>query len=684
MASEVARVQVQLDATVAKFESQIRRAEKTFSGSTDKIDRRASRTNQHLNNMGKGMDRAVRARVGNVGNQLQDVIVQAQMGTDAFRILGQQGPQLAGAFGPFGALLGVLIAGFATLAPFVLRSSDAAMDFKKTSEALDKVQKSLVDSQKDLTQSLDDLKAKYGESADAAQRLLIIASQLSLQKARDEFASLATTAAETLRKITTEEMGQLNSYVTSSAFDAALNRYTTRMRELADMFGVTIEQAMLLNEAMRNFANAKTLEEKADAAKLLSDRMDEFNVKVDRLPPVIRDALSEMTNVTLQFLEASKNADDLDKALKRGVDTTGQFTSEAARLKAEMNEAARAAERAFDMASSIYGLRFRDEEALMALPVKATVPPPKKTRRGGGGRSKKQEDKTAENLIKSMEDRLKKLQEENALLGMNEAARIRAAAAFDRERFETELNTAAAKENSTVTAEQVKQGKIFAKLVEEETLAIAAKQEAMRGLNDAVKDAADEQERLAENVAEVADRLLGAVQSADSFAAALKQVGFELLRMGAQGLFGQGPLGGALGNVLSSGIGSIFGGTTQTSAMIASANGNAFGRGNVIPFAKGGIVNGPMTFPMPKGMGMMGEAGPEAVMPLKRGPDGKLGVQSSGGGTTVVINAHYEPGVNAATRAMIAQENQKLKGEILDAVPGRASAGFRRNPGLRR
>lgn len=54
--------------------------------------------------------------------------------------------------------------------------------------------------------------------------------------------------------------------------------------------------------------------------------------------------------------------------------------------------------------------------------------------------------------------------------------------------------------------------------------------------------------------------------------------------------------------------------------------GNAFERGMVTRFARGGIFDRPTFFPMARGMGLMGEAGPEAVMPLKRGRDGKLGV----------------------------------------------------------
>lgn len=64
-----------------------------------------------------------------------------------------------------------------------------------------------------------------------------------------------------------------------------------------------------------------------------------------------------------------------------------------------------------------------------------------------------------------------------------------------------------------------------------------------------------------------------------------------------------------------------------------------YAHGGVMGFAAGGVVNSPTLFPMARGAGLMGEAGPEAVLPLKRGADGKLGVGAGGGGgTTVVVN----------------------------------------------
>lgn len=51
----------------------------------------------------------------------------------------------------------------------------------------------------------------------------------------------------------------------------------------------------------------------------------------------------------------------------------------------------------------------------------------------------------------------------------------------------------------------------------------------------------------------------------------------------------------------------------------------------VTPFATGGVVSQATAFPMRGGLGLMGEAGPEAIMPLARGPDGRLGVRGGGG-----------------------------------------------------
>lgn len=84
------------------------------------------------------------------------------------------------------------------------------------------------------------------------------------------------------------------------------------------------------------------------------------------------------------------------------------------------------------------------------------------------------------------------------------------------------------------------------------------------------------------------------------------------------------------------------------SAVAGLLNGGmAFAKGGVVqqrlpvPFASGGVIASPVTFPLAGGrMGLAGERGAEAIMPLTRGPDGRLGVaaQGAGGGVSVTFN----------------------------------------------
>lgn len=104
-----------------------------------------------------------------------------------------------------------------------------------------------------------------------------------------------------------------------------------------------------------------------------------------------------------------------------------------------------------------------------------------------------------------------------------------------------------------------------------------------------------------------------------------------------------------------------------------SANGNAFSGGNIIPFARGGIVDRATIFPMARGYGLMGEAGPEAVMPLRRGQDGRLGVVAAGGGgPRMVVNVINNAGSDIQARQQ-SQPRQNSDGSIsLDVVIERA------------
>jgi phage-related minor tail protein len=91
------------------------------------------------------------------------------------------------------------------------------------------------------------------------------------------------------------------------------------------------------------------------------------------------------------------------------------------------------------------------------------------------------------------------------------------------------------------------------------------------------------------------------------------------------------PAGSGLASLLSASLNGI--------GSAAAAGGSALLKGIGV-FAEGGVVNAPTWFPHAQGLGLAGEAGPEAILPLARGRDGKLGVRAGQGTTPAVVTVH--------------------------------------------
>ena len=159
------------------------------------------------------------------------------------------------------------------------------------------------------------------------------------------------------------------------------------------------------------------------------------------------------------------------------------------------------------------------------------------------------------------------------------------------------------------------------------------------------------------------------------------------IRMAIVKPLAEGLLGGLFGNNTASGVGSGgIGSSPNATATSQFAMGGAFDRG-VQKFATGGVVSSPTYFGLNSGkMGLMGEAGPEAIVPLKRSSNGSLGV----GAAPTVVNVHNYAKAEVQTRENVAADGTKTIDVIIISKVKEAIAGgafdrtFQQNYGLSR
>lgn len=188
------------------------------------------------------------------------------------------------------------------------------------------------------------------------------------------------------------------------------------------------------------------------------------------------------------------------------------------------------------------------------------------------------------------------------------------------------------------------------------------------GGSSAADDMTRELTKVEENIQSVADTMknsmsdafMSMVEGTKSFKDAMREMARAVIKqlfdiLVVQQLVGSFDVETGKGSGLVGGIMKLFAG--------GFANGAAFSNGKVTAFADGGVVNQPTMFPMANGAGLMGEAGPEAVMPLKRGKNGKLGVQVEGGSQgNVTVQNHFHIAANGddSVKRIIAQEAPKI------------------------
>jgi TP901 family phage tail tape measure protein len=180
-----------------------------------------------------------------------------------------------------------------------------------------------------------------------------------------------------------------------------------------------------------------------------------------------------------------------------------------------------------------------------------------------------------------------------------------------------------------------------------------------KALSDALRGVTKDFEELqGKGILGAVDGFLRAAISGEDFGESLRRLGEDIIYTTLRMIILQ-----SLTKMFGGAFGGIGGGGASLTAATPSAKGNVFLSGNIVPFSKGGVVPRPTVFPMANGAGLMSEAGPEAIMPLKRDSRGRLGVSaegSSGGGVVVNVDNRTSTPIDAGNVDVSSDDMERI------------------------
>lgn len=706
----------------------------------------------YVNDMGQVLSRSdsawsrwARGGIQQAGYQVSDFFIQMQMGTPIATALGQQGSQLLGSFGQWGAMLGGLLAvGAATYTIWnqMAGSAETLEDRLKNvgeaaseaSQSLDKIDDMSFDGMFDgLKVSAADIRNEFSMLLDMMTEVEERSLQMRLETIRS-----ASGLEDYLRsyRMRNSILQQTGSGEAEFDYMGLENEFQGRYvnRALSEIGGTTREEILATVEAAREkleiigYLTPAVQEYLAEVAselgiqKLVNEEQKKVNERQKEYTDLVKQTRSTMGEFIAERAAAEKKADEEHKARIieiRGI--MGQFLAE---RKAAEEEAARksdeyianyirlvtepaiaeaeknreaAAEAVLDLQREMESVMNTIANMNLSAPFINMLGPiqnainkakelsnyngmtsgpegPKKVPSGLGG----EVDILYGNVPPALgggvdmptstrpqappqgiggvdwgsgsaggggggagsEDALKRLREqiklEAELLGQTEAyARVVRALGDDRQKYSDQEIAAVVRE-----IEMLELKKVAIDQVNQITSTMQSSLEqgfmAMMSGTESVEDAF---KKMAYNIIQELYRVLVVQQIVGSW--------------NAQTGTGSGIVGW---------VGKLLGGVF--------ANGAAFSGGRVTAFADGGVVTQPSLFPMQNGLGLMGEAGPEAIMPLSRTADGRLGVQvagsaSTGGDVTVVNNINVPAG---ATSEAVRAEVVRMLPTITDAT----------------
>jgi hypothetical protein len=594
-----------------------------------------------------------------VGYQVGDFFVQVQSGTSALVAFGQQGTQLAGLLpGLTGAVVGIGLAVGTMLARSFLQAQEAADATNGKFMSLEEAVKSITEETKkarqeialfnsgfktiaELTvdQEIDNITAKIEELGTAfsevRKRALLGFGAAGGMLSGADIESLVNVAVENRSKTLKEQKVILEEQL----------RVLILQRGAAESINImeSAREKFLSNEQAKRAENGRLMNEQIELTRKISEASKEHNFELDLQKQANRDALTSIEESHKQYTSL------VDKVGEAGyyalefakVDLTKPIEKAslaAARLAGQMNITLGAAQSLIESSkkSSVgRGITLPSASDLYSMTYGYTEPPE------DGKKSKRSElsGTTLDVIEAEANARMAALR-----LGDEELAM------YERQ---LEIRNALGDYNDNYSDATVRAAAQRLELLKREEDQLEALKQKNKELSDFL-------------VNSFADSFMSIVDGTKTVKDAFRDMARDIILHLYKVLVLQTMI-----NAIGGNVGGPIGAAMKT---FKFANGGAFSGGNVVPFASGGVVGSPTTFGMSGGRtGLMGEAGPEAIMPLQRGANGKLGVAVNGGesGTTVnqVINIStgVQQTVRNEIRSMMPQIAEASKAAVVDA-----------------
>ena len=680
---QVVMAQKNLDTKTRKTQSEIMklghamRQQAVFSEALRKTtDRTAKSIEQQGKIVGATKNRmnGTNMAIQQLGYQFGDFAVQVQSGTSAFVAFSQQGSQLAGILPMIAAPLGIsmglavgLSSAFGILIPIGSALARTFLDVGKAADKSASDFKSALSEFESVSEDLSEvmkvsLTSPFKEAKGELRSLFEAYKQIKAEVAKDALATSLMPIVESVGNVlsTATRKKETTERLNIGTSEQAVARRVKRLSGLVDIQLEAADILNLINDAVQGPTEDLASNMLKVSKALRDSEVITHGIKDDFLRIIaesgilakIQKGYSEEQRQAMEARRAAgmaygKQEDAINADIHQSL-VDRILEEHETRVKADEDAVGlrRAAGEAFfrqeqEAEADIHKMRvdnILNEAALREATISAARA---KFKAGAGQFGEASQDVAAQRvaeLRKAYADSLKpakesdlsKLQKqldlEDALLGKTEA----------RQRVIQALGVEFSKKNPETVASLEKQIQLTKELIQEE--------QQRQDLIDFVADS-------------MGDSFMAMVDGTKSVKDAFREMASDIVRELYRVLVVQ-----QMVNSAKTFLGGFF------------ADGGAFSGGSQIQaYANGGVVGSPTYFGMSGGKtGLMGEAGPEAIMPLSRGANGKLGVQAEGvGGVTINQNINISTGVQQTVRteikSLMPQIAEQSKAAVLDA-----------------